>query len=88
MENPSIEYDEARVREDDVVCAQLRMNQEALRKHRRQREDAQEGSRKRLREGIESGFVREKLLASIHASATNITGSILPKFKVGFRYSA
>ena len=67
---------------------QLRMNQEALRKHRRQREDAQEGSRKRLREGIESGFVREKLLASIHASATNITSSILPKFKVGLRHRA
>ena len=32
----------------DVICGQLRLNQEALRKHRRERDLANLGSRKRL----------------------------------------
>ena len=33
MERPDAEYDLESLREDDVICAQLRLNQDALRKH-------------------------------------------------------
>jgi len=81
MERPDIEYDQEHLREDDVICAQLRFNQEALRKHTKEREMAQTGSRKRLRACVEGNFQKEKLLAEVLHSARQVTDSILPKFK-------
>ena len=81
MERPDIEYDDPALREDDVICAQLRLNQQALRKHMRDREAADFGSLKRLRECIENGFVREKLLSDVLIAAKAVTDPIQPKFK-------
>ena len=82
IERADLEYDLEHVREDDVICHQLRLNQEALRKHVKERDQAQTGSRKRLRACIEAGFQREKLLADVLAAAKAVTDSIPgPKFK-------
>jgi len=81
MESPDMEYEQEHLREDDVICAQLRLNQEALRKHSQERDMSQTGSRKRLRGCIEAGFQREKLLSEVQNSAKALTDCILPKFK-------
>jgi len=81
MERADIEYDAEHLREDDVICAQLRLNQEALRKHSKERDLAQSGSRKRLRACVETGFQKEKLLTDVLNAAKAVTDSILPKFK-------
>lgn len=76
-----MDYELEHLREDDVVCAQLRFNQEALRKHVKERDVSQTGSLKRLRACVESGFQREKLLTDVLSSAKQVTEAILPKFK-------
>ena len=81
MERPDIDYELEHLREDDVICAQLRLNQEALRKHSTERDVSQTGSLKRLRACIDSGFQREKLLTDVIGSAKQVTDAILPKFK-------
>ena len=69
------------LREDDVICAQLRYNQDQLRKHSKERDQAQSGSRKRLRACVEAGFQKEKLLTDVQNAAKLVTESIGPKFK-------
>ena len=54
---------------------------QALRKHTKEREMAQTGSRKRLHTCVEANFQKEKLLAEVLISAKAVTDSILPKFK-------
>jgi len=81
MERPDLEYDQDHLREDDVVCAQLRFNQEALRKHGKERDIAQTGSRKRLRQCVDNGLQKEKLLTDVISSAKLVTDSLQPKFK-------
>ena len=81
MERADMEYDLEHLREDDVICAQLRLNQEALRKHLKEGEQAQTGSRKRLRMCIENGFQKEKLLGDVLGAAKGLTDCIAPKFK-------
>lgn len=81
MERPDIEYDQEHLREDDVICAQLRYNQDQLRKHSKERDQAQTGSRKRLRVCVEARFQKEKLLTDLQNAAKLVTESIGAKFK-------
>jgi len=81
LEAPSVEYDDARLRQDDPICAQMRVNQKFLRRHVRQREEGPYASRKRLKHAIEAGYTHEKLLDGLHKAASLFQSGILPKFK-------
>jgi len=82
MESPDIEYDAPNVREDDQICAELRYQQQQLRKHIEEREAAASASRKKLLARVEQGYQRERLLSELQQAARNVEACILPKFKI------